>query len=235
MSESAAELVRQLERARALHESRATSPALAARLDQLAAWQSRRLGVTYADLARQPRYADAIAFFQSDLYGPGDFSRRDTDLARVAPLMGRVLPEALIEAVARAMELSVLSQELDRGMLEHLDPAMSLSVEAYCDAYLVLANRAQRERQIALIVEVGRALDRHVARPWVGAALAAMRHPARAAGFGALQAFLERGAAAFREMHGAAEFLATIQVRETAVMNAIFAGEREPFPDPASL
>ena len=233
MSESASELVRQLEHARALHESRAAKPELAARLDRLAAWQSRRLGATYVDLARQPRYANAIAFFQSDLYGPGDYSRRDADVARVVPLMARALPEALIGAVARAMELSVLSQELDRLMLAHLDPAAPLSVEVYCDAYRGLANREQRERQIGLIVEVGRALDRHIARSWVGAALAAMRHPARAAGFGALQSFLERGAAAFREMHGATEFLATIQVRETALMNAIFAGERTPFAEPA--
>lgn len=235
MSESAAELVRHLERARALHASRAADPALATRLDRLAAWQSRRLGATYADLARQPRYANAIAFFQSDLYGPGDFSRRDADLARIVPLMARALPEALIGAVAQAMELSVLSQELDRRMLAQLDPAAPLSVEAYCDAYRALANRTQRERQIGLIVEVGRALDRHIAKPWVGAALAAMRHPARAAGFGALQTFLERGAAAFRDMHGAAEFLTTIQVRETALMNAIFSGERTAFAEPAPL
>jgi hypothetical protein len=232
MSRSAAELVRQLQRARALHESRAASPELAARLDRLAAWQSRRLNATYADLARQPRYALAIAFFQSDLYGPGDFSQRDADLARVVPLMALALPEALIAAVVRAMELSVLSHELDRQMVARLDPALPLSVPAYCDAFRALANRAQRERQIALIVAVGEALDRYVARPWIGAALAAMRGPAWAAGLGALQALLERGAAAFREMRGATEFLATIQERETALMNAIFAGERAPFPEP---
>src|SRR3974377_168963 len=82
-----AELVGFLERARELHEERAAAPQLAAALDRLAAWQSRRLDATYADLARQERYARAIAFFQTDLYGPGDFSRRDADLARVVPLM----------------------------------------------------------------------------------------------------------------------------------------------------
>ena len=64
------ELVQQLERARVLHEERAAAPLLAAALDRLAAWQSRRLRATYADLAREPRYARAIEFFQTDLYGP---------------------------------------------------------------------------------------------------------------------------------------------------------------------
>ncbi len=43
------------------------------------------MATTYADLAAQPRYADAIAFFLSDLYGGADFAQRDADLARVVP------------------------------------------------------------------------------------------------------------------------------------------------------
>ena len=226
------ELARQLERARALHETRAASPALAARLDRLAAWQARRLNTTYADLAQQPRYAPAIAFFQSDLYGPGDYSRRDADLARVVPLMTRVLPQGLMDSIARAMELSVLSAELDRAMIERLDPGAAISVAAYCDAFRALANPEQRARQIALIVEVGRTLDGYVAKPMLRSALAAMRAPARAAGFAALQTFLEHGVSAFRRMRGASEFLATVEARETALARAIFAGDRAPFPEP---
>jgi hypothetical protein len=226
------ELIRQLQRARALHEERGASPALAAALDRLAHWQSRRLNATYADLARDPRYAAAIAFFGRDLYGPGDFSRRDADLARVVPLMSKVLPEGVLATIAGAMELSVLSHELDRSLLKRLDPALPLSVTSYCEAYRELDERRSRERQIALIVSVGHALDRYVGKPLVRSALAAMRQPARLAGFGALQDFLERGFAAFGRMHGADDFLATIETRETALMNAIFAGDRAPFPEP---
>ena len=226
------ELVRQVERARVLHEARAASPDLAARLDRLAVWQSRRLKATYADLARQSRYAPAIEFFRSELYGGGDYSRRDADLARVVPVMTRVLPQGLIATVARAMELSVLSIELDRRMIEKLAPDAAISVAAYCDAFRALANREERLRQIALIVEVGRALDRYVAKPVLHSALVAMRAPARAAGFGALQTFLERGVAAFHRMRGAGEFLATVEARETALFEAIFAGDRAPFPEP---
>jgi hypothetical protein len=228
-----AELIRQLERARVLHEERAASAELIAALDRLALWQSQRLNVTYADLAHEPRYARAIAFFQTDLYGPGDFSRRDADLARVVPLMVRVLPEGVIATISGAMELSVLSHELDRVLLEQLPPRAPLSVATYCAAYRALANRGARERQIALIVAVGRALDRYVGKALTRSALAAMRQPARVAGLSALQDFLERGFGAFREMAGADEFLATVETRETAVMNAIFDGDRAPFPDPS--
>ncbi len=225
-------LVRQVQRARALHEERAASALLAAALDRVAHWQSRRLRATYADLARNPRYANAVSFFGTDLYGPGDFSRRDADLARIVPLMSRMLPEAVLVTVAGAMELSVLSHELDRALLQHLDPGAPLSVASYCKAYRAVDDRASRERQIALIVSVGGALDRYVGRPLIRSALAAMRQPARLAGFGALQDFLERGFGAFRSMHGASEFLAVIERRETALMDAVFAGDSVPFPEP---
>jgi len=229
---SEAELIRQLERARALHEERAASPELAAALDRLALWQSRRLNATYADLGKEPRYARAIVFFQTDLYGPGDFSRRDADLARVVPLMARILPEGVIATISDAMELSAMSRELDRALLEKLPPRAPLSVGTYCAAYRSLANRGARERQIALLVAVGRALDRYVSKTLTRSALAAMRQPARVAGLSALQDFLERGFAAFRQMGSADEFLATVETRETALMNAIFDGDRAPFPEP---
>jgi len=225
-------LVRQLQRARALHDERAASATLAAALDRLSGWQARRLKATYADLARMPRYAAAVAFFGSDLYGPGDYSRRDADLARVVPLMSKMLPDGVLGTVAGAMELSVLSQELDRALLNHLDPAAPLSVAAYCEAYRAVDDRASRIRQIELIISVGQTLDHFVAKPLVRAALAAMRQPARVAGFGALQDFLERGFTAFRAMHGADEFLGIIRARETALLDAILAGNRAPFPEP---
>jgi hypothetical protein len=52
------------------------------------------------------------------------------------------------------------------------------------------------------------------------------------AGLSALQDFLERGFAAFRRMGGAATFLATINERETQLLEAIADGATAPFPDP---
>ena len=226
-------LVRALERAQALHAEREAAPGLAVALDRLAHWQTRRLNATYADLARDPRYAEAITFFQTDLYGPGDYSRRDADLARVVPAMMRLLPQGAVTTVANAIELSALSHELDRKLVAELDAASALTVRSYCIAYRAAGARADRERQIALIVEVGRALDGYVQLPLLGSALAAMRRPARVAGLASLQGLLERGLKAFRSMHGATQFLAVVEARETALMRAIIDGDDAPFPDPS--
>ncbi len=217
-----------------MHDERAASPQLASALDRIAEFQARRLDATYSDLARDPRYKDAIAFFTSDLYGPGDFSRRDADLARVVPMMRRVLPAGVIATVTMAIQLTALSQELDRALLAQLGEA-PLTVATYCDAFRACGNRAARAQQIALVGAVGRGLDRYVRAPLLRRALAVMRAPARAAGLATLQGFLERGVAAFARMRGATEFLETIDTRETALMNAILAGNDAPFADPRGL
>jgi hypothetical protein len=226
-----AALLRALERAQVLHADRQRDPALAQALARLGAWQSRRLGATYADLAGMPRYADAIAFFQSDLYG-GDFAQRDADLARVVPLMVRMLPERVIATVALAMELNALSQELDRLLLAALPANAALTVARYCRAFRDMGHRDLRARQVDLIVEIGRGLDGVVRKPFIHAALVMMRTPARLAGLGVLHDFLERGFDAFHRMEGADEFLATIDRRERALFDRIFAGDDAPFGDP---
>jgi hypothetical protein len=226
-------LLRELERLAKLHAERRAHPDLGRGLERLAAWQAARMGRTYADLASQSRYADAIAFFQSDLYGPSDFAQRDADLARVVPVMTRMLPGRVIATVAQAMELNTLSHELDRALLRRLPRADgTFTVAEYCDAYRRPDERPARERQIGLIGDIGAGLDDYVTTPFIHAALVMMRGPARLAGVAVLHDFLERGFDAFRKMHGAVEFLATIDRREREIMEAIFAGATTPFPDP---
>ena len=231
--DASATLVRELTRVQRLHAERTGNPILAGSLERVAYWQSRRLRMTYADLSADPRYSAAVAFFQNDLYGPGDFSRRDADLARVVPLMVKVLPDRVIATVALATELNALSQELDRVLLARLPRADGhFSVLDYCKAYRRAGNFPLRRRQIRLIVDIGSALDAHVGKPLIRTALAMMRQPARLAGMSGLQDFLERGFSAFRAMHGAKEFLHTIDTRENEIMEAIVAGATDPFADP---
>jgi hypothetical protein len=229
-------LVRELERVMRLNEERRNNPILAGALERVADWQARRLRMTYADLAADPRYSAAIQFFQNDLYGGADFSRRDADLARVVPMMVKVLHEGVIAATALAVELNALSQEFDRVLLTRLPRADGyFTVAEYCKAYRRTGNYPMRRRQIKLIGDIGTALDHYVHKPLVRTALTMMRQPAKLAGMSALQDFLERGFAAFRDMNGATEFLAAIEERETRIMDAIVDGAYDPFPDPLNF
>lgn len=231
---AALDLQQQLRRMRAFYAARPSPrPPLEVALAQ---WQTGRLSRSYADLHAMPRYREAVEFFLSDLYGAEDFSRRDADIERIYPMMVRLLPETVIDTVARAMEVNVLSQELDRVLAAVLTRQgvndRELSEQVYVEAYRQCDNRAAREQQIALVERVGRDLDRIVKKPFVYATLKLLRGPAQLAGLGEMQTFLERGFASFRGMHGAGEFLRLVVERETRIMERLFAGVPQPFELP---
>jgi len=83
-----------------------------------------------------------------------------------------------------------------------------------------------------LMLAVGTALDKYTRNPLLRHSLRLMRSPAKAAGLGALQQFLETGFDTFRAMGGAQEFLHTIAQRERALAALLFAGGAVAGPDP---
>ena len=185
------------------------------------AWQAGRLAASYNDLRDQPRFAAACEFFLSDLYGEQDFSQRDRDVEKIFPIMIRLLPEAVLGTVAIALELNVLSHLLDLRMTARLDsrgPPTELSEAMYAQAYADPEDVADRRHQLALILRLGRGLDRIVRKRMVRELLAVCHWPAKLAGLGALQSFLERGFDSFTKLHGAYDFLHTIAEREKAFM-----------------
>jgi hypothetical protein len=222
-------LQRHLER---LHEMRGREAQVRAppRLAEVKAWQAARLARSYADLDADPRYAKATAFFLDDLYGAKDFSGRDEAMLRIYPIMIRTLPRGAVESAALAIEVDALSEELDRRLAAQLEDG-PITEGSYARAYRKAGTRAERERQIELIDEVGRRLDVLVVKPMVYATLKLMRGPARLAGLQDLQTFLEHGFEAFRRMGGAEYFLATIAGRETRILNRLFSGHPSPFSD----
>lgn len=190
------------------------------------AWQAERLARTHADLLASKRFHDAAHFFLTDLYGPEDLSRHADDVRRILPVMTKMLPAPALDTVADAMELDALSEELDSAMVGYLGATTdALTARAYGEAYREIGRRADRARQIDLIDHLGRSLNGLTRQKFIGSALRMMRKPAEVAGLGALQAFLERGYAAFRTMGGASEFVDIVVGRERAISNALFAGD----------
>ena len=216
-----------LARKRLLGAQAGANAATAARLRELRTWQAARLAGTYADLRREPRYAPAVEFFLSDLYGPQDFTDRDRDLTRAWRYLKRALPATALDVLGRAIEIEVLTGELDQAMVAALGPG-AVDAATFAAAYRAVGRRAARARQIELVAAIAADLDRIVRHAWIALALRVAHAPAHAAGFGALQDFLERGFAAFRRMRGAARFVQAIRERETRVMHAIYAGSDVP-------
>jgi len=210
-----------------LRRQQVTSEGLSPGQHRLATWQADRLAYAYRDLESQSRYRLAVEFFLSDIYGPKDFTQRDEDVERIYPMMSRVLSATAIESMTRALELHALSQRLDGEMVAALERAGVTEIDgaAWAAAYLEVGDREARERQITLVMELGKLLDSVVANPLIYAAIKVARGPAHAMGFGELQDFVERGFVAFRHMHGADRFLGAVRDRELAIHHRLMAGE----------
>src|SRR5688572_29761468 len=148
-------------------------------LPLLRAWQTRRLAQTFSDFLADARTRPAAEFFLTDLYGERDFSGRDRDVARIMPLMSRLLPESLLVAAADAIELAVLSHAFDVRMAEALAqrprPTAPITLSDYGRAYRLVGKPRLRRHQIGLILGVGHMLDAAVHKHGVFKLLRASR------------------------------------------------------------
>jgi hypothetical protein len=198
-----------------------------ARVLEVKRWQQARLTRSYADLAADPRYAAAVAFFLDEIYGTKDSAIRDRDLIRMYPTMKRLLPKFAFDTVDRALELDVLAEEFDQAIAKTLG-SESLTEASYLAAFRKVGRREERLHQVTLMRAVGEGLDRVVKKPMIYSALKMLRGPATLAGLGEMQQFLEAGFTAFRKMKGANYFLSTIAERETILIGRILDGHPSP-------
>ncbi|MDE2371615.1 MAG: hypothetical protein KGN16_21795 [Burkholderiales bacterium] len=227
MTEEQTEIRRGLELVDAERRRRVADPKLAVAVDAIKRFQQERLATTYADLHAQPRYSAAVQFFLDELYGPGDFSRRDAEFARIVPGLVKLFPRDVVATVRDVISLHALSEQLDTAMGSALGER-SPGDGTYGVVWREVGQPSRRHEQVDLSVRVGRAIQTYTRGVWMRRSLKLMRGPAQVAGLGALHSFLERGFDAFAQMHGADYFLAQISEREHAFASAMFAQSNLP-------
>ena len=206
-------------------QRRGASPELRAAVQAVKLYQQKRFRHTYADLLSTERYGAASRFFLEELYGPRDFTRRDAQFERVVPALVRVFPLELVRTVETLAKLHAVSESLDSAMGALLTDVFELDACSYIGAWQVTGRADCREAQISLTLEVGAALDLYTRKPLLRHTLRMMRGPARAAGLGELQHFLETGFDAFKAMTGATEFLQCVAQRERHLASSLFVAE----------
>lgn len=220
-------LAQQLRAVQAERHGAQRDPALLAARTALKTFQSQRLAATHADLLAAADSHDAAVFFFEELYGAHDLSQRDADLERIIPTMQRLLPVNALQAITEAIVLDALSERLDTQMALRL--GVRFEAADYIAAYRDATAPAERARQLDLVQALGLSLCELVRIPFLSTTLTVMRGPARIAGLGDLQQFLERGFNAFKRMRRAERFVSTIVERERLAMERIYAGHPAPF------
>ncbi|GGW95046.1 FFLEELY motif protein [Alteromonas halophila] len=206
---------------------------LSGAIAQLQEWQCQRLLASHHDLASQPHYQQAMAFFVDELYGPKDFSQRDADLARVIPKLAKVLPDKALRALDDALALNALSYDLDMKVCQSLAAAQPgenqpvINRETYACAYREVGERDKREQQIALIEHLGGELADVINIRGIGMLIKFARRPAKLAGLLTLHEFLERGYNAFHAIGDVHSFIDPVMRRERVLMEALLDPRRD--------
>ncbi|GLQ33482.1 FFLEELY motif protein [Litoribrevibacter albus] len=206
-------------------------------LQHLMVWQTDRLRNTHQDLFLSDRYQAAAHYFVDELYLSPTAIQRDRDLERVFPTLVKLLPDDTLETVANAIELNILSAELDQQLanflfIDHPEKAICASLiteESYVTAYLKANATELRHRQLNLIEQIGHDLDHLVRFPFISLTLKLIRKPAHKKGLGNLHDFLERGFNTFKALGGAEEFMEIIVQREGQVLDNLNQGKSNPF------
>ena len=205
--------LRAVEAERALRQR---EPSLEAGVVALKSYQQRRFARTYADLLASPRYGAAAQFFLDELYGPGDFSRRDAQFSRVVPGLVRLFPHDVVHTVATLAELHATTERLDTAMARH-GAGAPWAAASYVRAWQATGQPEQRAAQVTLALAVASQLDVFTRKPLLRQSLRLMRKPAELAGLAELQRFLENGFDTFAAMRGAQGFIGEIEARERAL------------------
>jgi hypothetical protein len=102
MSSSAEEILGFLHRVAAERARRRSTPGLALGVSAVKEYQLRRFEASYAGLLASGRHGPAARFFLEELYGPQDFTRRDSQLARVVPTLDKLFPQEVVETSRRS-------------------------------------------------------------------------------------------------------------------------------------
>ena len=217
----------------AIRQEATFNPDLRTALVTVKAFQAKRFAGTYADLLRSAEYGSAARFFLNDLYSDKDYSQRDAQFSRIAGALQRLFPQQVIATAVLLAQLHLLTEELDWEMASRWGPRTATlshgDVTHYIACWRAVARGEDRIRQLEMVLTVGKDLDRLTRTPGLRLMLRMMRGPAKAAGLGSLQNFLETGFDTFANMSGkgrsAEEFLNTIRIRESSWIQRLSHGD----------
>jgi hypothetical protein len=222
---AAAQLREYTDRSNAIHQEYLGDPEVLQRYERFVTWQLEYMLPFYEDLRTTAGRAAAVDFFVSDLTGI-NISVRDQEFAKVVPVMSRMLPAKALNVVATAMQLNARVLGINLSICRELYAEIAFDTKITQTSYCSACRRASRLEEclelVHLTAEIGRSLDDVIRIPMMGLMLRAMRTPARLAGIGVLQIFLETGYKTFNALEDVDRFLDDMTVRMTEVFTRIF-------------
>ena len=191
----------------------------------LQAFQSQRLRRDLADLAAEAQYEQIGKFFFEEMYGARDFSARDEQAQRAHGFFHKV-PGVTAHDIESVLDLLELTNKLDDQVAEALialGAPLDFDEVIYEHAYHLANNYAERVLQINLVIVTLSNVHRLGRKKLLGLALQSTYGLAHAVGMGDIHRFLRLGYQAIQPVRDISRFLDTIDTREKARLDRIYA------------
>ena len=148
----------------------------------LQAYQSERMSQTYTDLKEHSEYHRIGKFFFDEIYGPKDFTFRDTSIRKLHQAMEGRIDGNILSAVDMVFDLQELSEELDDRLVERMVArgfGPELTAIQYKTIYRDLDNFDQRMTQVEMANDAVLEFHRFSKKWLVGVSLKTARSAAR--------------------------------------------------------
>lgn len=202
------------------------------RVHQLQAFQAKRLQHTHAALVASPQFHDATTLFLEDIYGGIDLLPMAREIERALPIAVRLLPDAVLNTSAIALETMVLMQQIDEALAAlyfETHQHSELHLDAYIACLRELGRFDERRQVLALIRELGHGLDKYVRSRIIFATFRIASRPAHKYGLGNLYDFLDRGFRVMRPLGSTHALFADMARAEEDVLTRLEAETPDPF------
>lgn len=212
------------------------NPVLLTRLQDVQAWQKTRMQRTHAKQFADKQNILMSEYFLNRLYGGPDFDALANQIARLtkyAHKAEKLIPDNAVTTGTLGVELAIFAVQLDEQvaaqLLEDYHPHEPLNDEMMRLTYLKLDQGEDRLKQLALLDQLGKFLDKYMRSFIVQAAFKMCKGAAQKYHFEVMYDFMQDGFLAMKPLKSAEKFVHDFTATEREIIAKVHAGEPRPF------
>ena len=212
------------------------NPVLFQRLQDVQAWQKQRMQRTHATQFAEKHNVLMAEYFLNRLYGGPDFDALAGQIARLlkyAHKAEKIIPENAIKTGTSGVNLAILAVQLDEQvaiqLLQDYPENMPLNDEMMRLTYLKLDQGEARLKQLNMLDELGKNLDKYMRSFVVYTAFKMCKGAAQKYSFQIMYEFMQDGFLAMKPLKSAEKFVKQFTTTEREIIAKVHAGDLHPF------
>ena len=212
------------------------NPEIYQRLQDVQAWQKQRMQCTHLKAFAEKQNVLMAEYFLNRLYGGPDFDALAQQIARLtkyAHKAEKLIPDNAIKTGTAGVSLAILAVQLDEQvaiqLLQDYHPYEPLTDEMMRLTYLKLDQMQGRLKQLDLLDQLGKSLDKYMRSFVVYAAFKMCKGAANKYNFNVMYDFMQDGFLAMKPLKSAEKFVKDFTAVERQIIEKVHTGDLQPF------